>query len=257
MSASPFIDIDAIDELAAWWHAATQEKAEGDVSGAELTDVVRRLLDRVRPAHLPPSSAFACPECSHDLAEHYGKRAKELHPSPRLCRHPKADRHVCRCSFTKPAIAADAPVGRGYRALPRLRLVRTVGRAHPRAEPVRSAEEVFRLFRDDTPLLDREYFWALLLDGRNRVIGLDEVAVGSMTSALVHPRELFKAAILANANSLIVVHNHPSGDPEPSSEDVALTRRLMQAGDIIGIKIIDHVVVGDGRFRSLSEEGKM
>lgn len=257
MSAPHFIDVDAIDELAAWWHAATHGDPEGEVSGADLTDVVRRLLDRVRPAHQAPSPAFSCPECGHHLAEHYGKRPKESYPSPRLCRHPKADGHVCRCTFTKPAMVADAPVGRGYKALPRLRLVRMVGRTHSRAEPLRSAQEVFDLFREDAPLLDREYFWAVLLDGRNRVIGVDEVAVGTMTAALVHPRELFKAAILANSAALIVVHNHPSGDPEPSSEDIALTRRLIEAGDIIGIKVIDHVVLGDGRYRSLSEEGEI
>jgi DNA repair protein RadC len=87
------------------------------------------------------------------------------------------------------------------------------------------------------------------------VIGFNLVAIGTLTSALVHPREVFKAAILANAAAIILVHNHPSGDPEPSAEDRALTSRLKEAGEILGIRILDHVVIGDGRFRSLASEG--
>lgn len=153
--------------------------------------------------------------------------------------------------------AADAPAGLGWQTLPRVRLQRIPGRQHPREEPLTSAIEVFDLFRNDALTWDRERFFAILLDGRNRVIALDTVSVGSLTAALVHPRELFKAAVLSNSAAMILVHNHPSGDPSPSAEDDALTRRLVQAGELIGIKVLDHIVLGDQRYRSFSEDGKL
>ena len=119
---------------------------------------------------------------------------------------------------------------------------------------VKDARDVYKAFREHFEKLDREMFVVLLLDGKNQVLGFNVVSVGTLTGALVHPREVFKAAILANAASLILVHGHPSGDPEPSAEDKAITQRLRQAGDLIGIKILDHVVIGDGTSRSFAEE---
>jgi len=84
------------------------------------------------------------------------------------------------------------------------------------------------------------------LDGKNRALGFHIVSVGTLTASLVHPLEVFKLAILANVAAIIVVHNHPSGDPTPSAEDVAITQRLRQAGELLGIRVLDHVVVGDG-----------
>ena len=110
-----------------------------------------------------------------------------------------------------------------------------------------------------TPLargLDREHFWTLLLDGRHTLIGLHLVAIGSLTAAVVHPREVFKAAIAGNAAALVLAHSHPSGDPSPSSEDLALTRRLCEVGDLVGIRVLDHIVLGEApAFRSLADDG--
>src|SRR2546428_10897099 len=91
--------------------------------------------------------------------------------------------------------------------------------------------------------VDREVFVIAMLTIRHRVIGLHTVSVGCLTSSLVHPREVFKPAILAGAAALLLAHNHPSGDPEPSAEDVALTRRLASAGTLLGIAVLDHVVL--------------
>src|SRR5207302_8829691 len=102
--------------------------------------------------------------------------------------------------------------------------------------------------------LDREVFLALVLDGKNQLLGFNQVSVGSLSAALVHPREVFKAAILANAAAIILVHNHPSGDPEPSPEDRAITGRLKEAGELLGIKVLDHVVIGDGRYVSFADQ---
>jgi DNA repair protein RadC len=93
----------------------------------------------------------------------------------------------------------------------------------------------------------------VLVDGRHKVIGLDEVSTGTLTASLVHPREISKAAILANAGGIVLVHNHPSGDPSPSTEDREITSRLKQAAEIIGIPILDHVVLGHDRFHSFAD----
>ena len=103
---------------------------------------------------------------------------------------------------------------------------------------------------------DREHFVILLLDARNKVVGINTVSIGSLTGNLVHPRELFKPAILAGAASIILSHNHPSGDPEPSGDDISLTRRMVAAGAILGIDVLDHVVVGDReRYVSFKQRG--
>lgn len=120
---------------------------------------------------------------------------------------------------------------------------------------VRRSQDVADFMAPLAASLDREHFWVLLLNGKNTVIGLNLVAVGSLTAALVHPREVYVAAILGKAASIVLVHNHPSGDPAPSSEDLALTRRLREVGDLVGIRVLDHIVLGDGgAYRSLADD---
>ena len=104
--------------------------------------------------------------------------------------------------------------------------------------------------------VDREVFVVAMLTVRHRVIGLHTVSVGCLTSSLVHAREVYKPAILAGSAAILAAHSHPSGDPEPSSEDVALTRRLAAAGELLGIELLDHLILGEvGRFVSLRERG--
>jgi len=105
---------------------------------------------------------------------------------------------------------------------------------------------------------DREHFVTLMLDVRNRVIGIHTVSIGNLNSAIVSPREVFKAAILANAASIILGHNHPSGDTTPSPEDIQVTEVLHQAGKLLHIDVLDHVIIGErGAFCSLRRDGKM
>jgi DNA repair protein RadC len=118
-----------------------------------------------------------------------------------------------------------------------------------------SAGEIYRAFKGGMADLDREMFVCLYLDHKNRVDGVHVVSVGSLAASLVHPREVFKGAMLANAAAIIVLHNHPSGDPTPSLEDRTITARLRAAGEILGIVLLDHVVVGADGFRSFSEAG--
>ena len=115
--------------------------------------------------------------------------------------------------------------------------------------------EMARTFFDDT---DREIFAAFYLNGKNQIAGVNEISVGSLNQSIVHPREVFKGAILANAAAVILVHNHPTGDPTPSNEDKEITRRLRDAGDILGIRVLDHVIVGEeetNQFYSFTQHG--
>lgn len=104
---------------------------------------------------------------------------------------------------------------------------------------------------------DREQFHILMLDNRNRLIGLNLVSQGSLSTTVVCPREVFKAAIIVNTAAVILLHNHPSGCPEPSQEDLSLTRRLCEAGKILGIKVLDHVVIGQEAFYSFADNGRL
>ncbi len=101
----------------------------------------------------------------------------------------------------------------------------------------------------------KEHFAVMLLNTKNNIIGMPEVSVGSLSASIVHPREVFRAAIDHAAAAMILLHNHPSGDPTPSREDIAVTERLVQAGRIMDIPVLDHVVLGNGRFVSLKEKG--
>ncbi len=118
-----------------------------------------------------------------------------------------------------------------------------------------SAEAVVEIVRDLIGHADREHFIVLQLDTRNQVTGVHVVSVGHLNACLIHPREVFKASILANANAIIIVHNHPSGNPEPSMQDEETTRRLIEAGDLLGIPVLDHIVIGELGFVSMKQRG--
>ncbi len=124
------------------------------------------------------------------------------------------------------------------------------------AKPViHSPQDVANLLLPELRDVKKEHFKAILLDTKNQVLKIVTVSVGTLDSSLVHPREVYKDAILASAASLIVAHNHPSGDPTPSAEDKRVTQRLAEAGQIVGIDLLDHIIIGDNRWVSLKERG--
>ncbi|WP_340010970.1 DNA repair protein RadC [Paenibacillus sp. FSL H7-0690] len=118
---------------------------------------------------------------------------------------------------------------------------------------IRSPKDAFELLEPDFRYSTKEYFTCLFLNTKNRVISKEIISIGSLNAAIVHPREVFRTAIKRCSASLICAHNHPSGDPEPSIEDVNLTKRLIAAGEIIGIEVLDHIIIGGNRFYSLKE----
>ncbi|PLX91032.1 MAG: DNA repair protein RadC, partial [Desulfuromonas sp.] len=95
----------------------------------------------------------------------------------------------------------------------------------------------------------------LHLDSKNRIVCLDQVSTGSLNASIVHPREVFKSAMLSSAAAILFLHNHPSGDPTPSKEDLELTKRLKEAGELLGVRVLDHIVIGSGCYQSLADKG--
>lgn len=120
---------------------------------------------------------------------------------------------------------------------------------------IKTPDDAAALVMEEMRHFDREHFRAILLNTKNQVIGTDKVSVGTLNSSVVHPRELFRNAIKRGAASVILLHNHPSGDPTPSREDKDITHRVMEAGKIIGIEVLDHIIIGDNKFISLKAHG--
>lgn len=111
------------------------------------------------------------------------------------------------------------------------------------------------LFMEELRYKKKEYFKILLLNTKNHIISREEISVGSLSASIVHPREIFNSPMRKSAASVILFHNHPSGDPSPSQEDLEVTRRLVDAGNILGISVRDHIIIGDGCFFSFREKG--
>lgn len=120
---------------------------------------------------------------------------------------------------------------------------------------VRSPEDGYHLMKLFLEDKDREHFIVASLDTKNQPVSINVCHIGSLNASIVHPREVMKSAILSNAASIIVGHNHPSGLTEPSKEDIEVTKRLVEAGKLMGIELLDHIIVGDNRYTSLKEKG--
>jgi len=120
---------------------------------------------------------------------------------------------------------------------------------------IRCPQDVADLVMEDMRHLDREHFHLLALNTKNQVLANVQVSVGSLNASPVHPREVFKEAIRRSSAAIILIHNHPSGDPTPSREDIEVTKRLDEAGKLLGIEVFDHIVIGDKKYVSLKEKG--
>jgi len=120
---------------------------------------------------------------------------------------------------------------------------------------IKSPEDVSRLLMEEMRHLKKEVFKIILLNAKNHIIKHLSISVGSLTASIVHPREVFSEAVKCGCSGILLVHNHPSGDTEPSGEDIETTRRLIDAGSILGIKVLDHIIIGDGKYLSLKEKG--
>ncbi len=122
---------------------------------------------------------------------------------------------------------------------------------------IRSPESVANLLMQEMRFLEKEHFKAVLLNTKNVVIKVETISIGHLNASLVHPRELYKEAIKHSSAALILAHNHPSGDPSPSNEDLQITKRLCEVGELVGIRVLDHIIFGDNKYISLREKGML
>lgn len=140
----------------------------------------------------------------------------------------------------------------GYKI--KLKLIRERSKSYKPVH-IHTPQEVYDFLKNTLVSSDKERVISILLDNRNKIIGVDEVSIGTLNSSIVHPREIFKSAILSNATSFILAHNHPSGDPDPSREDLELTKTIQKASEFFGIDLLDHIVIGNGNFISFKDRG--
>jgi DNA repair protein RadC len=196
------------------------------------------LRERLRP-HLPP--CLPQPKICAGWGKNFFKEEKMQDQEPLIVRQK-------RLSTPKPTFK---PYG-----VPRYRLtlVAESSGLEP-SGPIQTSVAAASLLRPCFDGLDREQFLVCGLDAKHRIIGINIVSIGSLTLAIVHPREVFKPLILMNAAAFICAHNHPSSDPTPSPEDRVLTRRLRQGAEILGITLLDHVVLGEERYFSFADQG--
>lgn len=164
-------------------------------------------------------------------------------------------------ALSRPAeLAAEPGMGpaKVARVVAALELGRRAARLDaPTRSTIQSPSDAWRLLAPRLTHLDREHFLALLLNSKHGVIDVALVAIGTLNATLVHPREVFKEAIRHSAAAVVLAHNHPSGDPTPSPEDHALTAQLLAAGEILGIRVMDHLVLGEARYVSLRETSRL
>lgn len=118
---------------------------------------------------------------------------------------------------------------------------------------IRAPSDIIEVMSEELQKYDRELFCILNLRSKGQVINMNVVSMGSLNAAIAHPREVFKSAILSNAASILLIHNHPSGNCEPSEEDIAVTKRMIECGDLLGIEVLDHIVIGEQEHYSLRE----
>jgi DNA repair protein RadC len=208
------------------------KRGASSLSDAELLALVIRSGD--------PTTRQSAIDLGRELISRFGNNLRELGSAdiPEIC------------ALKGMGLAKAAGVKAAFALAGRIQ-----GRKLERLDRFTSPAQVFDYFHHEFRDSRKEYFLVLLLDGKNRIIRRVQVSEGSLNQSIVHPREVFSPAVRESAAAVILVHNHPSGDPAPSAEDIAVTRRLREAGEIMGIRVLDHIVVGDGEFVSFVERG--
>lgn len=139
----------------------------------------------------------------------------------------------------------------------KVKLVKESARTYNIDKTIRSPRDAANVIRSifDTATMTQEHLMMITLDTKNKVTGAFLVSIGTLNSAVTHPRDIFQRAILLNAAAIVISHNHPSGDPTPSPEDIQLTERMVKVGEVLGVSVLDHVIIGDDDYSSLKQEG--
>ena len=208
------------------------KRGAASLSDAELLALIIRSGD--------PATGQSAIDLGRNLISHFGGNLREL-----------AGADIAEITSIKGMGLAKAT---GVKAAFTL-ASRFQGRRLENLDRFTSPRQVFDYFHHEFRDARKEYFLALLLDGKNRITRRVQISEGSLNQSLVHPREVFSPAVKESAAAVILVHNHPTGDPAPSSEDIAITRRLREAGELMGIRVLDHIIIGDGEYLSFVERG--
>ncbi|HQK35166.1 MAG TPA: DNA repair protein RadC [Spirochaetales bacterium] len=148
-------------------------------------------------------------------------------------------------------------MSKAYVVFSRVVLVKEKGAMYDVQKKIGSSYDAYKAITEITKVQEeaQEVFGILILNTTHKIVAVHEISRGTLNASMVHPREVFKPAVLHNAAAIICFHNHPSGEPKPSKEDIETTNRLVEAGKIMGIEVLDHIIVGDDKYTSLKEMG--
>ncbi|HHV35484.1 MAG TPA: DNA repair protein RadC [Syntrophomonadaceae bacterium] len=229
------------------------------MSEAEYRLTIKNMPESLRPRERLREAGSEALSAAELLAIILGTGVKQesaIQLAHRILLDPRGLRFLAEADFDELCQIKGVGLAKAAQIKAALELGKRLACLEPDLKPaIHTPEEAGFLVMEEMCYLDREHFRVMLLNTKNRVLGIETVSIGSLNASLVHPREVFKRAIQRSAASVILVHNHPSGDPSPSPEDVEITQRLCEAGRIIGIEILDHIIIGDHVFASLREKG--
>lgn len=184
------------------------------------------------------------------------KNESALGLSYRLLKQAEGLRFLCSCTAQELSSINGIGIAKASQLKAAIELGKRLSGTAGRSEmTVKTPEDAADILMEEMRYLKKEHMKLLLLNVKCGLISIEDVSVGSLNSSIVHPREIFIPAIKKSSASIILAHNHPSGDPTPSQEDINVTRRVSEAGKIIGIELVDHVIIGDGKFVSLRGKG--
>jgi len=206
-------------------------------------------MQRMGPTHLSDAELLAI------VIGRGNKQENAIDMSHRILKTNNLD-HLSTLDLSELKTLVDTDV-KALKIAAMFELFRRTNKLHKKGfkQKITNAKDVYNHLSDEVSHLKQEHFIALYLNTKNQIIKEHLVSKGTLNASLVHPREVFNPAVKASANSVILVHNHPSGDPTPSKEDEVVTKNLVNAGELLGISVLDHIVIGDEEFVSLREKG--
>lgn len=173
-----------------------------------------------------------------------------------IAKDPRGIRFLANCEAEELESIAGVGHAKATRILASIELGKRISLSQQSGETyISTSDDVANALMEDMRYLNKEFFKTLILNSKGKIIMIDTVSVGELNSTTVHPREVFNKAVKKSGAAIILAHNHPSGDPTPSQADIDTTKRLMKAGDLMGIPVLDHIIIGDGTFVSLRSRG--
>ncbi len=183
------------------------------------------------------------------------KSAKEI-AEEIIAKDPKGIKHLADCEMEELETIGGVGHAKAARILAAVQLGKRISSSTSTQDNyISSSDDASSVLMEDMRYLNKEYFKTLILNSKGKIITIDTISIGELNSAAVHPREVFNRAVKKSGAAIILAHNHPSGDPTPSQADIETTKRLIKVGNILGIPVLDHIIIGDGTYTSLRSNG--